>query len=264
MHFTKGLKRIAAEPPFRLLGRFLVHRFSRDVQTRARWGVDPYPHYQFGILEGARLAKQDAQDGITVIECGVGSGRGLLSMEQHARAVEEHTGIRIAVVGFDSGAGLPAFIGDHRDHPDLWKPGNFPGDRAQIERAIDSTRTRLIIGDVRQTVAEYLAEDNHFPIGFISFDLDLYSSTKAALEVLFSHKRKMLRHTPLYFDDIDFIVNHRWAGELLAIREFNQEHEDVKIDCWYNIRADKPFPEQHIWDKMMVAHDLRAIDRHRR
>jgi hypothetical protein len=232
------------------------------VQTRARWGVDPYPHYLVGILEGALLAKRDAREGIIAIEFGVGSGAGLLSMERHASAVEDFIGIRVAVIGFDTGAGLPRFIGDHRDHPDLWKPGNFPSDQAQIERAIDSTRTRVVIGDVRQTVPAFLVDAGALPIGFISFDLDLYSNTKAALEIISDPNRNILRHTPLYFDDIDFLMDHRWAGELLAIKEFNQEQHDVKIDCWYNIRADKPFHEQHIWDKMMVAHDLRAIDRY--
>src|SRR3954462_6390867 len=84
---------------------------------------------------------------------------------------------------------------------------------------------------------------NFSPLGFISFDLDLYSSTRNALEILRSPKRKMLRQTLLYFDDISFLIDHRWASELLAIEEFNAKTTDVKIDRWHNIRGDGPFPE---------------------
>ncbi len=70
----------------------------------------------------------------------------------------------------------------------------------------------------------------------------------------------MLAHTPVYFDDLDFIFNHKWGGELLAIEEFNKTCDVVKIDRWYNIGFDKPFSEAYFWQKMMVAHDLEAIN----
>ena len=72
----------------------------------------------------------------------------------------------------------------------------------------------------------------------------------------------MLRQTPLYFDDLDFTSNHRWAGELLAIDEFNRTCDAVKIDRWYNIKGGKPFPEAYYWEKMFMAHDLEAISRY--
>jgi hypothetical protein len=112
---------------------------------------------------------------------------------------------------------------------------------------------------VSKTVPALLDTGDFAPFGFISFDLDLYSSTRDALEILRSPKRQMLRQTVLYFDDTDFIVNHRWAGEPLAIDEFNAGTPDVKIDRWYAVRGGKPFPEAPYYDKMMVAHDLVAI-----
>jgi hypothetical protein len=253
----RGL-RLASEPPFRLLTRWFVQRFCEKVETRARWGVDPYPYYQYGILTGANSAKRDGRPAITVIEFGVASGGGLLAMERHARAIEHTTSVKIAVIGFDSGAGLPTFC-DHRDHPDLWKPGDYRFDISAVEKQIDQRRTRIIVGDVRETVPAFLQSGDFAPIGFVSFDLDIYSSTIAALQILGAEARRVLRQTPLYFDDIDFINNHRWAGELLAIREFNNTYENVKIDKWYGIRIGKPFPEAHYWNKMMVAHDLSAI-----
>lgn len=253
------LDRISSEPPFRLAARWIVQKFSKDIAARARWGTDPYPYYQFGIVEGARLAQLQDHSEITVIEFGVWSGRGLLKMEEYAGRVELATGVSIKVVGFDSG-GLPSFIGDYRDHPDQWKPGDYKVPNFdELQKQIDNRRTRLIIGDVRETVPIFLQRGNYSPIGFISFDLDLYSSTRDALEILGNNKRKMLRQTPLYFDDIDFITNHRWAGVLLAVEEFNKTCYFVKIDRWHNLTADKPFPEAHHWEKMMVAHDLHAI-----
>jgi len=254
------LRRIAAEPPFRLASRWLVQKFSRNVETRARWGADAYPYYQFGILQGACSAKIQGHTAITVVEFGVYTGVGLLNMEKYATQIEMSTGVHIKVVGFDSGHGLPSFIGDYRDHPDQWSPGSYKmANFEELANRIDPMRTQLIIGNVSETVPKFLEGGNFATLGFIAFDLDLYSSTRDALEILRSPKRKMLRQTPVYFDDINFITNHRWAGELAAIDEFNSTCESVKIDCWYNIRHDKPFPEAHYWEKMMVAHDLPAI-----
>ena len=81
------------------------------------------------------------------------------------------------------------------------------------------------------------------PIGFVSIDLDLYSSTRDALRLLALPDKRMLWHVPLYFDDITFLFNHKFAGELLAIEEFNRDNALVKIDRWYGARTGRPFPE---------------------
>jgi hypothetical protein len=54
--------------------------------------------------------------------------------------------------------------------------------------------------------------------------------------------RKILRQTPLQFDDIEFMTNHRGAGVLLAVDEFNRTCDSVKIDRWYNIRSWQTVP----------------------
>ena len=251
--------RLAAEPPFRLLARSIVRRFSRDLETRANWSADPYPSYRLGVFHAAQLAKGAGCNAISVAEFGVARGRGLLALERYARETESALGVGIKVFGFDAGSGLPGGTNDYRDHPDFWKQGDFKMDFSALESSIERTRTRLILGEVSKTVPALLDAGDFAPFGFISFDLDLYSSTRDALEILRSPKRKMLRQTVLYFDDMDFIVNHRWAGEPLAIDEFNAGTSDVKIDRWYAVKAGKPFPEAPYYDKMMVAHDLPAI-----
>jgi len=70
----------------------------------------------------------------------------------------------------------------------------------------------------------------------------------------------MLRRVPMYFDDVDFIFNHRFAGELLAIDEFNQANPLLKIDRWRGVRKGRVFVTQSWLDRMYVAHDLAAIN----
>lgn len=251
--------RLAAEPPFRLLARSIVRHFSRDLEARANWNADPYPSYRLGVFHAAQLAKSAGCSTISVAEFGVASGRGLLTLQRYARETEAALGVGIKVFGFDAESGLPGGTNDYRDHPDFWRRGDFKMDFSALEPNIERSRTRLILGGVSKTVPALLDAGDFAPFGFISFDLDLYSSTRDALEILRSPKRKMLRQTVLYFDDIEFIVNHRWAGEPLAIEEFNGSTADVKIDRWYALKAEKPFPETPYYDKMMVAHDLSAI-----
>jgi len=42
------------------------------------------------------------------VEFGVAGGNGLVAMEDHAKAIERETAVRIRAVGFFSGGGLPA------------------------------------------------------------------------------------------------------------------------------------------------------------
>jgi hypothetical protein len=47
----------------------------------------------------------------------------------------------------------------------------------------------------------------------------------------------------MYCDDVDLMFTHRFAGELLAIEEFNQSDAGVRIDSWRGINKHRPFPE---------------------
>ncbi|MFI5456342.1 MAG: hypothetical protein ACHRXM_12915 [Isosphaerales bacterium] len=198
---------------------------------------------------------------ISVIEFGVAGGNGLLVLEMEAAAVEKATGVSIKVYGFDNGsAGLPEFIGDYRDHPDAWVAGDYPMDEASLRSKL-SQRTTLIIGNVKDTVPRFVDDPRNAPVGFISIDVDLYSSTRDALKILSLPNKRMLTRVPIYFDDIGRYINHRMAGELLAIEVFNRENENVFIDKWMGIKEGRPFPEKSYLDMMYVAHDLEAISR---
>lgn len=249
------VERLMMEPPFRHLARQLLRPFVRAPSRRARWHLSPRPAYLMGMLEAVRQAAREGVDAISVIELGVAEGEGLLAMEKEAEALESVSGIRIRLFGFDRGGGLPELIGDHRDHPNYWRPGDFPMDPTALQERL-TNRSTLVLGDVRETVPSFFEEYDPPTIGFVAFDLDLYSSTAAALPLLRSGR--ILQHCPLYFDDVVNRVSHRFAGELLAIREHNRESK-VKIDRWRGVEVGRAFPEYLFFQKMYMAHDLPAI-----
>jgi len=255
----KFLKRLAKEPPFRVVARAMMKYIKVSVETRSIWEVSERPPYLIGLVEAAKQAKQQGQTAISAIEFGVAGGSGLVALQNEAAAVEKETGVEIRVYGFDMGAaGLPDFIGDFRDHPDAWMPGDYRMDEEKLKASL-AERTTLILGNVSETVAAFFKTYNPPPVGFVSFDLDLYSSTKEALGLFKAEGLKMLWNTPIYFDDIEFVFNHKWAGELLAIDEFNQENQNIKIDRWYGVEAWRPFAERHFYKQFYVAHNLKAI-----
>ena len=253
------LRRLAEEPPFRLFVKHALALLSCSIQTRARWDLSARPQYLAGTLFAAEQARTQGLSEISVIEFGVASGKGLIALQTEAAAVERATGISIRVYGFDTGpVGLPRFCGDHRDHPDIWRPGDFPMDVSSL-RARLSPRTTLILGDLRDTIESFRDDHDPSPIGFIAIDLDLYSSTVAALRTL--ALCSILNHVPMYFDDIALDQCHRWAGELLAVDEFNNEHDDLKIDRWRGLWNGRPFPEMPWINHMFMCHDLVSISK---
>jgi hypothetical protein len=128
-------------------------------------------------------------------------------------------------------------------------------------RPLLGSRTRLIVGDVRHTVHSFFDDPQMPPVGFIAIDLDLYSSTTHALRILSAPGRRVLQHVPVYLDDIEVPRCHRFGGELLAVEEFNQENDGIKIDCWRGIRLRRPFPDEPYLGRMFMAHDLEAISK---
>jgi hypothetical protein len=130
------------------------------------------------------------------LEFGVATGKGLLVLQTYASMVERETGVRINIYGFDTGAGMPSLCPDHRDHPDVWKPGDYAMNE-QLLRSRLSARTTLVIGPVAETIPKFIEELQHSPIGFVVFDLDLYSSTRDALTIFTHPAKQTLRRVPL-------------------------------------------------------------------
>lgn len=248
------------EPPFRLVVKKVISVTPVSFRMKNQWHAVARPNYLFGLFQAADQAISEKVPAISAIEFGVASGRGLLSLEKYAAAVEREAGVRIEVYGFDTGKGFPEPCGDYRDHPDTLNPGDCPMDEAALRQRL-SSRTSLVIGDVAQTVPEFVSDDRNPPVGFIACDLALYSSTRDALQILSLPRRRMLMRVPMYFGAIVGFEWHQFAGELLAISEFNSKNQHVKIDQWHGIASSRIFPEEPWLREIYVAHDLDAISK---
>jgi len=214
----------------RLLGEeSWVDRYG-DFRTREHYGLISRANYLYGMLRAADVAKYFGKKCVTVIEFGVASGAGLLNMADLAPLIEGETGVKLRIIGFDTGQGLPAVHG-YKDHPELWNPGDFAtDDRDTLVRKLGG-RAEILWGDIANTVGPFIETvDASAPLGFISVDVDLYSASKLALRCLESHPEKYNPAISMYFDDVSFFFANKWAGELAAIAEFNDEHDLRKID----------------------------------
>lgn len=199
-----------------------------------RWPVGPYlarlnvgavdrPAYGVCLYQAAAEAKALGYKAITAIELGVAGGNGILCVCKHKEEIRKALGIEIHIQGFDSGTGLPS-SSDPRDALYTWPAGSFQMDKEALEKRL-AGRAELILGDVADTVLVWQGRPDA-PLGAILFDLDLYTSTKAALGLL--TKQDLLPRVWCYFDDVIGSLDDAHAdctGEREAIREFNLASE---------------------------------------
>jgi hypothetical protein len=213
------------------------------------------PAYLWGSLHGAHLAKGLGIGAVSLIEFGVAGGNGLVDLDQIALEIEASLGVRADVYGFDTGGGLPAPV-DTRDCPNLFSGGDFPMDVKRLRARLRSAE--LILGDVADTVGPFLALRPP-PAAFISFDLDLYSSTVQALRLLETNAEgRLLPRVQCYFDDITGYTYAEFNGERLAIREFNERNRLRKISPIYALNHYVPQRcKRDLWvENMHLAHIL--------
>jgi hypothetical protein len=220
---------------------------ARDGGNRAYWR----PSYVWPILRSAVTAKAIGMDRVSVIEFGVAGGNGLLGMEAAAAATESLVGVGVEVFGFDTGSGLPRPV-DHRDAPHFIGEGDFAMDVEKLRARLGDAQ--LVLGLVRETVPRFLSEQ-HPPVGFISFDLDYYSSTMEAFAILEARAERLLPRLFCYFDDVMWPPWTDFNGERAAIRDFNAAHESRKVSRVHGLRYSLPPPERRAqWaEKMYIA-----------
>jgi len=206
-------------------------------------------------MHAARLAKALGKHAVSVIEMGVAGGNGLIELERCAAIAADIFGVEVAVAGFDSGAGMPA-ITDRRDLPWAIEQGVLAMDVPALQARL--TTAELVLGLVEETVPRWLAAD-HPPIGFVAFDLDIYTGTMAAFKLFDAGPERLLPRIACYFDDIFGYGWSDWAGERAAITDFNDAHEHRKIGKFHGLRYELPgneavqaWPEQiylaHVFD----------------
>ena len=215
--------------PFDNTYAWLNHTFLELLQNSR---CSDKPMYLWGVLQAAALAKVLKIPRISVLELGVAGGFGLLSLEAIAAVVKNRTGVEIDVLGFDTGVGLPK-PEDVRDQPNMWFEGQLPMDREALESKLETAK--LVIGPVKDTMSTFIRE-NPAPVGFVSFDLDLYTSTRDAMILFEVGRDRLLPRVPCYFDDIFGHTYNEYCGERLAINEFNDQHDETKICPMHGLR----------------------------
>jgi hypothetical protein len=173
----------------------------------------------------------------------------------HIAELEKLFPVKFELYGFDSGEGLPP-PKDYRDFAHYFKPGGYRMDAEQLGSKLK--RAKLVLGDVKDTCRTFFDQHNPAPIGCVFHDLDYYSSTKDSFTLFEADNSHFLPRIFMYFDDIDggdntWLVSE-FAGELLAIEEFNRDHP------WKKIAANRAMPVMYStcpWaHRMYVYHDF--------
>lgn len=213
------------------------HRLYFDAVTDAK--------YAYGIYWSAVQAKRIGLTRITVLEFGVGRGRGLRSMEQITKEVEKELSITIDIYGFDNGTGVPK-PSDPRDMGYFWPEGIMHYDAKETEESL--TKARVIWGPVEKTVKNFIKNFEVAPIAFIAMDLSGFRSTKAALEVMNCSEAYRLPRVYFYFNSVcafETLTQTKQTSELGAINRFNEERT-IKILKLENLAGHRHFKD--IWN----------------
>ena len=242
MKFIKNIK--ALRPIIRKLkiGSF-EFRLNRNALKRMQ--------YAYICFHAAKLGKKLGYKKISVIEYGVAGGQGLLILENHIKEIEKYFNIEIDIYGFDTGEGLPEPI-DYRDLPYHWKKGFYSMHHQDLKKRLK--KSKLIIGNIEDTSKTFFTNHNPAPIGAVIHDFDFYSSTKTALAMMQHNEKHFLPRVFSYFDDTigdELELYNDFTGERLAINEFNEDNNDIKICIPYHLKALKP----EVWhNQIWICH----------
>ena len=243
----------------------LLVAIAGGFRARVAFDLVIRQQHAFSLLKAADYARELGIPRITAIEFGVANGAGLMNICRVSRRVTQITGVEFDIVGFDSGQGMPP-PRDYRDHPEYYNQRDYPmHDEAGLRSQLPGN-CALLIGDVSRTVPEFLRAVRS-PIGFISIDVDYYWSTVEALQILDGNADQYLPLIPIYVDDVEYDGHSVFAGEQLAIEEFNHRNPLRKIARFGFLRQKRVFQRPNWIDHMYLAHVFdhparaRAIDK---
>jgi hypothetical protein len=155
-----------------------------------------------------------------VIELGVCSGNGLMSLVHCHKVLEPTYGYR-EFYGFDTFEGFPdVHINDIADIE--WKKGDFSNNSYdKLTKLIDIHNTyyylpanvKLIKGNACDTIPQFLQDNRHVIISLLYLDLDIYEPTKVALKHFLS---RMAKGSIIAFDELNW---KSFPGETIAALE---------------------------------------------
>lgn len=241
------------------IARTIIRRFRWfSYPDRLRIGAVDRPHYGHGIFEAAKLATRLGYPRVSVIELGCGGGNGLLNAESHIAEVSKIFPVQIELYGFDTGSGMPE-ARDYRDLPHYFKAGQYHMDPASLQQKLRIGK--LVLGDIASTALSFYEKFQPAPVGCIFCDLDFYSSTVDSFRLFDTDPRRLLPRVHMYFDDINgtpIWAASEHAGELLAIREFNETHARKKIA--QNRALSLRYGGESWIEQMFIYHDFEHPD----
>lgn len=208
-------------------------------------------HHAFGLLKAADWAKQCGVDRISALEFGVANGAGLVNMQRVAEKVTRETGVEFEVSGFDSGRGMPE-PRDYRDHPEYYHAGDFV--MQDVKGLKQTSGAEIFLGNINDTLAEYVPGTS-CPIGFVSLDVDYFSSSVDALKIFLERDAtKFLPWVVLYLDDVELDGHNPFCGELAAVEHFNSQDPYRKITRFNLLRQKRIFQRPPWIDHMYLVH----------
>jgi|TARA_B100001093_G_scaffold47254_1_gene40148 hypothetical protein len=220
---------------------FLVRKIFKEskfisLENLIKLNALARPQYAYCAYYSALLAKKLSYDKISFIEFGVAKGNGLIYLENLAARIEKELNIKVEIYGFDTGEGLikPE---DYRDLPYFFEGGMYKMDINKLQQR--TNRSKLIIGDVKNTVKNFFTDYKPAKIAAIFNDLDYYSSTINSFNFFKSDVENFLPRVFCYFDDVVGSAEEMYSefsGELLAINEFNNLNENSKFSLNTNLQ----------------------------
>jgi hypothetical protein len=137
------------------------------------------------------------------------------------------------VFGFDSFEGLQDFQPEDgadldgnvpRDELAMRYPGGWKATAWEFERLVEMhnadsmipgyPRSRIVVGDIAETIPKFVKENPGFRISLVHFDVDLYEPTKVGLECLYP---LVVPGGIVAFDEYACVA---WPGESTAVDEY--------------------------------------------
>ena len=200
--------------------KFFNKDLSRFIEL-IKFGVLPRPNYALGLLMAAHQGHSLGYKKISVIEFGCWNCDGLIDIENYITDLKKLFDIDIDVYGFDLGTGHPEYNKDPRDRLYELSKDDYKFDKKNNLEKLQFTQ--MIWGDVKVTLKNFSknVDLTKAPVGFVSFDLGLYTSTKYAIDFLNEDSDFFLPRAALYFDNNYFVLKNE--GDLLALSEFNKK-----------------------------------------
>jgi len=227
-----------------------------SFQRKIDYDLVPRQPYAFGALQAFREAEKAGYRHIILVEFGVAAGAGFLNLLQICQRLSRDFKIDFTLVGFDTGQGMPKAL-DYRDHPEKYKFGDYPMSHPEKLKARLPSNAKLYLGPIKETVRQFLQDfsSKSGVLGFVSIDVDYYTSTLDCLEIFKGPAEMYLPLCPVYLDDVNNIDHNEYCGELLAVKEFNQQFSHYRKFARMNQLRNWRIFKNALWlDQMYFYH----------